>query len=47
MDLVGIDLDIQRWMELSQGLFRWETMILAVLDIYILLPQCFDSFDVS
>jgi len=40
MDVVGIDVDIQMWMKLSQGLFRWKTLILEFLDIYILLPQC-------
>jgi hypothetical protein len=40
MDLSEIGCEDVRWMELDQDRVQWQALVLAVLDLLVLLPQC-------
>jgi len=40
MDLREIGCEDGRWMELAQDCVQWQALVLAVLSLLVLLPEC-------
>jgi hypothetical protein len=40
MDLREIGCEDGRWMELDQDRVQWQALVLAVLNLGVLIPQC-------
>jgi hypothetical protein len=41
MDLTEVGCDDGRWMELAQDRVQWLTLVLAVLNLRVLLPESY------
>jgi hypothetical protein len=39
-DLMEIGYEDEMWMELAQDRVQWQALVLAVLNLRVLLPQC-------
>jgi hypothetical protein len=40
MNLVEVGCEDGRWMELAQDCVQWRALLLAVLNLQVLLPEC-------